>query len=68
MDEDKLKEDATQVSNVNAGKTSIFGSKNPNEENWYKQLFELDDYMSDDKYDCYDEDIDEDNDIDDDED
>lgn len=45
-----LKEDATQVSNVDAGKVDTFGDKKSkykfsclDYDNWYKQLFELDD-------------------------
>ena len=44
--EDKIEEDATQVANIDAGKVSVFGSDAGNkfkEDDWYKQLFELND-------------------------
>lgn len=44
--EDNLNEEATQVSNIDAGKVSVFGSDAGNkfkEDDWYKQLFELND-------------------------
>lgn len=44
--EDKIEEEVTQVANVDAGKVSVFGSDAGNkfkEDDWYKQLFELND-------------------------
>lgn len=48
MDEDKLEEDVTQVSNVDAGKIDIFGTKN-DEEDWYEALYELKDWEEEDE-------------------
>lgn len=47
--EDNLNEEATQVSNVDAGKVSVFGSDAGNKfkhNNWYEQLFELNDHTN----------------------
>lgn len=44
--EKELNEDCTQVSNVDAGKVDIFNTvaHKVDEEDWYKQLFELRDW------------------------
>lgn len=47
MDKENMNEEATQVSNVDAGKISVFGNEGNNkfkDNNWYEQLFELNDF------------------------
>lgn len=47
MDKENMNEEATQVGNVDAGKISVFGNDAGNkfkENNWYDQLFELNDF------------------------